>query len=112
MDAAKRWAEKAVAAGVDRYADLLLSEVEYKQYSQAYQRGDWNTIRRMADGGYKEAYATLATHYLQANDYANADKYAQKAYAAGTNTDDAKKVMQALKALGYYDDKEVPAWIK
>ena len=112
LDAAKRWAEKAVAAGVDRYADLLLSEVEYKQYSQAYQRGDWNTIRRMADGGYKEAYATLATHYLQANDYANADKYAQKAYAAGTNTDDAKKVMQALKALGYYDDKEVPAWIK
>ena len=117
LDAAKYWAEKAVAAGVDKYAGLLLEKVEWSQFSRAYHRDDWNAVRQMADEGYEKAYSALATHYFQANDYTNADKYAQKACAAGESVskDDrarAKKVLQTLKGLGYYDDKEVPEWIK
>ena len=114
---AKTWANKSVSAGINLSAarKLLQRITELEQadrYAAALIGNDWNTIRQMADSGYKAAYAKLATHYLQANDYDNADKYAQKACAAGTDKDDAKKVMLALKGYGYYDDKKLPEWIK
>ena len=68
----------------------------------AIQKGDYSTVRKLADGGYAAAYLPLAKYYLQTPSTHNlADQYAQKAKRAGIKG--AQSIIDDLEALGFYD---------
>lgn len=64
--------------------------------------------KKLADKGYKKAYAPLSELYLKNKQYSLADVYAQKAYTSGVSVSRATKVMEILQLYGYYDDKKLP----
>ncbi len=68
----------------------------------ALSKGDYPTVQRLANQGFAPAYVPLAKYYLQNNEYDEADRYAQKARAAGQSG--AQTVITTLDNLGYYDD--------
>lgn len=68
----------------------------------AIQKGDYSTVKKLADGGYAPAYLPLAKYYLQTpSTHDQADKYAQKAKRAGVKG--AQSIIDDLEALGFYD---------
>lgn len=73
-----------------------------KLFEKATASGDWETVRKLADKGYKKAYLPLAKHYCSKSKTHNlADTYARKAKSAGiAGADD---VISVLEGLGYYD---------
>lgn len=110
---AKKWANKAVSAGVNvSAANNLLSKINEKGVDEAIRTSDWSALKKLADKGESRAYVPLAEHYLKTNNYSMADSYAQKAYRAGVQTAKAKNVMEVLKLYGYYDDKVVPSAVR
>lgn len=67
----------------------------------ALNKGDYQTIQKLANQGFAPAYVPLAKYYLNNNEYDDAARYAQKAKAAGQSG--AQSVITALQNLGYYD---------
>lgn len=67
----------------------------------ALNKGDYQTVQKLANQGYTPAYVPLAKYYLNNNEYDDAARYAQKAKAAGQSG--AQSVITALQNLGYYD---------
>lgn len=67
----------------------------------ALNKGDYQTIQKLANQGYAPAYVPLAKYYLSNNDYDDADRYAKKAKAAGQSG--AQSIITTLENLGYYD---------
>ncbi len=63
--------------------------------------GDYNTLKRYADAGNVSAYVPMADACIRRNEYANAEKYAKKARAAGVAS--ANNVFDLLSKMGYYD---------
>lgn len=63
--------------------------------------GDYNTLKRYADAGNVSAYVPMADACIRRNEYANAEKYAKKARAAGVAS--ANNVFDLLNKMGYYD---------
>lgn len=69
---------------------------------KALKKGDYSTVKKLADSGYVPAYLPLAKYYLKSPlTHQEADKYAKKAKRAGVN--EAQKVIDDLQALGFYD---------
>lgn len=68
----------------------------------------FSDYKKLADKGYKKAYAPLSELYLKNKQYSLADVYAQKAYTSGVSVSRATKVMEILQLYGYYDDKKLP----
>lgn len=67
----------------------------------ALKKGDYVTIQKLANQGFAPSYVPLAKYYLSNNEYAEADRYARKAKAAGQSG--AQAVLNTLEDLGYYD---------
>lgn len=78
------------------------SDSDDQLFAKANSTGDWDTMKKLADKGYKKAYLPLAKHYCsKAKTHNLADKYAKMAKAAGiAGADD---VISILEGLGYYD---------
>ena len=74
-------------------------------YAEAKTLSDY---KKLADKGYKKAYAPLSELYLKNKQYSLADAYAQKACISGVLVSRATKVMEILQLYGYYDDKTLP----
>ena len=72
-----------------------------QKLSSALRRGDYETVQKLANQGYAPAYVPLAKFYLNNNEYDDANKYAQKAKAAGQGG--AQAIISTLDNLGYYD---------
>jgi hypothetical protein len=70
-------------------------------YAKAQTLSDY---KRLADNGYRKAYANLADLYLKQRDYKSADTYVRKAFAARSNLALATSVADMLDKLGWYDD--------
>ena len=69
---------------------------------KAIKKGDYSTVKKLADSGYVPAYLPLAKYYFKSPlTHQEADKYAKKAKRAGVN--EAQKVIDDLQALGFYD---------
>lgn len=110
---AKKWASKAISAGVNvNAANNLLSKINEKGIDEALRTSDWNALKKLADKGESRAYIPLAKHYLKSDNYSLADSYAQKAYNAGVQVATAKSVLEVLKGYGYYDDKVLPSALR
>lgn len=71
---------------------------------EAISKGDYNSLRKLADQGNIKACEAMAEYYMKQNDYDLADKYATKAYNMGSKR--ARKTIEGLQSLGYYDDKQ------
>ena len=67
----------------------------------ALNSGNYQQVQKLANEGYAPAYVPLAKYYLNNNDYDDADRYAQKAKAAGQSG--AQAIITTLQNLGYYD---------
>lgn len=76
-------------------------DLKQQKLSEALAKGNYRQVKELADEGYAPAYVPLAKHYLNNHEYDAADKYAQKAKNA--NQSGAKKIIEALENLGYYD---------
>lgn len=106
---AHRWANKCVSKNVDvALAKTLLKRIEEKNVQKAISEADWDAVIIFADKGYEQTYAPLATHYLDIKKYDAANSYAQKAFNADIGKVAAKKVIEMLDVLGYYDNKSKP----
>jgi serine/threonine protein kinase len=70
-------------------------------YAKAQTLSDY---KRLADNGYRKAYANLADLYLKQRNYKAADTYVRKAFAARSNLALATSVADMLDKLGWYDD--------
>jgi serine/threonine protein kinase len=70
-------------------------------YAKAQTLSDY---KRLADNGYRKAYANLADLYLKQRNYKSADTYVRKAFAARSNLALATSVADMLDKLGWYDD--------
>ena len=69
---------------------------------EAVRKGDYASVRKLADSGYSPAYLPLARYYLQnPSTHDLADSYAKKAKRAGVRG--AQDIIDDLTALGYYD---------
>lgn len=71
---------------------------------EAFSQSDYATIEKLADQGNLKACEKMADYYMAKASYDLADRYATKAYNMGSKH--AVKVIDLLKSLGYYDDKE------
>ena len=114
---AKKYAQKAVNANVNKaQAQSLIAKIDEAQQqtrtdkktdaemlAEAKAKGDWTTVKRLADKGYGPALVPLAANYAHSGKYDSADKYAQAAKKRGIR--DARDVINYLDELGYYDDK-------
>ena len=89
-----------------------VEETDAQKYSKALAARDISALKKLADKGYAPSYAKLSILYLDNREYSLADKYAQKAYKVSVNWTDAVEVMEKLKLLGYYDDKDLPEALK
>lgn len=87
-------------------------ETDEQKYTRAVSSNDVPVLEKLADKGYTKAYSKLAVLYLNDRKYDRAAIYAQKAYGAGTGRTEAVGVMEKLRLLGYYDDKELPDALK
>lgn len=70
-----------------------------ERFQRAMQSKDWNSLRKMADRGYTDAYGPLARHYMNDQQYDEANKYAQKAKKAGSS--EGEKILKELERLDY-----------
>ena len=77
------------------------SEDNSQILNAALQRGDYETVQKLANQGYAPSYVPLAKYYLNNNEYAEADRYAKKGKAAGQSG--AQSIITTLENLGYYD---------
>ena len=112
-DQAKSWANKAIAANVNRtQAQALLDKLtppspptptDDELFAKAKTLEDYKVL---ADKGYAKAYAPLADKYFSNKDYANADKYVRKAYSSNSGRPQAKTVADKLEVIGFYDNGE------
>lgn len=68
--------------------------------STAIQKGDYATIKRMADSGSAAAAGVMANKYLKENNHAAADEYARIAKKGGDPA--GEEVINILKLQGYY----------
>ncbi len=66
----------------------------------AVQKGNYDAIKRMADGGSAAAAGVMAKKYLHDNNHAAADEYARMAKKGGDPAGD--EVINKLKVQGYY----------
>lgn len=71
------------------------------QLNNAIERGDYATVKQLADNGYSAAYGPLAMHYLKNRNYTDAANYGQKAKAAGSQQ--GSEVINYLEKAGYFD---------
>ena len=107
---AKRWAQKAVDANVNKKAAQTLIDMMTPQgptndelFAKATSLEDF---RALASKGYTKAYAPLAEQYLKKHQYDNAHLWAVKAGNAKTGLEKARKVVKILSSYGYYDNGE------
>lgn len=118
---AKAWAQKALNAGVNsrEAKDLLASLNEtassLKEPATAGNSSSQNSSSQTAPQQNAQParqpetnYAEQAKNYLNSRQYDAADASVRKAISSGKNLSEAKKVVDVLKALGYYDDKKAP----
>lgn len=107
---AKRWAQKAVNANVNRVeAQQLLSKIYTHESSNDELFAKATTIadfRALAAKGYTKAYAPLAELYLKKDDYDNAHIWAVKAGNVKVGLVKARNVVNVLASYGYYDSGE------
>ncbi len=69
----------------------------------ALKKGDYATVKSLADGGFGQASLEMAKHYLKdPSKHDQAEKYANKAKNAGFRKG-AQEVLDGLRAMGYYD---------
>ncbi len=66
----------------------------------AVRQGNYDAIKRMADGGSAAAAGVMAKKYLHDNNHAAADEYARMAKKGGDPAGD--EVINKLKVQGYY----------
>lgn len=107
---AKRWAQKAIAANVNKKsAEDLLNKItpsalyNDELFAKASSLEDYRTL---ANKGYAKAYAPLAEQYLKKHQYDYAHQWAVKAGRAKVGLDQARKVVNILNSYGYYDNGE------
>lgn len=107
---AKKWANKAVRAKINRsQAQQLLEKIEPKLPTNDELFASASTIadfKSLANKGYKKAYAPLAELYLRKYDYDNAHRWAVKAGNSKVNLDVVQRVVDVLASYGYYDNGE------
>lgn len=89
-----------------------MEETDDQKYTKAVSSGNVSVLERLASKGYAKAYSKLAALYLKSGKYDRANTYAQKAYKANIGKQEAVKVIETLRLLGYYDDKELPDALK
>lgn len=83
-------------------ADKPSSDDNAAKLQEAVRKGDYASVRKLADSGYSPAYLPLARYYLQnPSTHDLADSYAKKAKRAGVRG--AQDIIDDLTALGYYD---------
>lgn len=107
---AKLWAQKAIAANVNKKsAQALLDKItppgptNDELFAKATTLEDF---RALANKGYAKAYAPLAEQYLKKHQYDSAHQWAVKASKAKTGLDKARRVVEILNSYGYYDNGE------
>ena len=83
-------------------ADQPSTDDNAAKLQEAVRKGDYASVRKLADSGYSPAYLPLARYYLQnPSTHDLADSYAKKAKRAGVRG--AQDIIDDLTALGYYD---------
>lgn len=110
---AKYWANKATMIkdkGNRRLAEILLNEIENalrpsndELFAKAKTIEDFEYLANLK---YVKAYVPLAELYLKSNDYDKAHEMVLRAKYSNVDLSRAKKIVDRLAILGYYDNGE------
>lgn len=109
---AQYWAKKAIAANVNKHeAQKLLNAIassssDEELFAKAKTIDDY---KKLANKGYKEAFAPLAELYLKQYNYDAANLWAKKALTAHVGVEQAKKIIEILDAYDYYEKGKKPS---
>ena len=107
---AKRWAQRAVNANVNRKdAQQLLKKIDTPDSSNDELFAKATTIadfKALADKGYAKAYAPLADKYFTDSKYSEANIYARRALSTKVGRTQAIAVIEKLSLIGFYDNGE------
>ena len=70
---------------------------QLERFNKAQKNGDMTEMKALANEGYTKAYYPLASYYYRQKNYKQAEKWANKAIASGSNKTEANSIIKNIK---------------